>query len=135
MQAKSIGVTLQLEFSKEPLFVLADKIQIQQVLVNLFQNGFDAMDEVPTCDRVLTIRTSKTSEGTVEVAVEDNGVGLPEGGGDKIFESFFTTKSDGLGIGLSISRSIVEEHEGHIWAEPKVDGGAVFKVALPLKEV
>lgn len=132
MQAKSIGVTLHIKLCKKPLTVFADKIQIQQVLVNLFQNGFDAMSEVATCDRALTIRTSRTSEDTVEIAVEDKGVGLPKDESNKIFESFFTTKSDGLGIGLSMSRSIIEEHGGHIWAEPNVESGAVFKVSLPL---
>ena len=133
IQAKSSGVALELEFSEKALMVLADKVRIQQVLVNLFQNGFDSMGDVATCDRVLSVRTSSTSDGMVEIAIEDKGAGLSSADSEKIFESFFTTKSDGLGIGLSISRSIVEEHNGHIWAEPNVDKGTTFRVALPLE--
>jgi len=131
MRAKDSGATLQLEFSDKPLMVFADKIQIEQVLVNLLQNGFDSMAQVKPCDRVLTVRTSRTDEDMVEIAVEDRGAGLSGGDAEKVFESFFTTKADGLGIGLSISRSIVEEHEGRIWATPNPQKGTTFRVALP----
>jgi len=130
-QARHSEVTLQLEFSEKPLTVLADKVQIQQVVVNLLQNGFESMAKAAACERVLTVRTSRTDEGMMEVAVEDKGAGLPGSDGEKVFESFFTTKSDGLGIGLSISRSIIEEHEGHIWATPNPQKGTTFRVALP----
>lgn len=130
-QAQHSEVTLQLEFSEEPLMVLADKVQIQQVVVNLLRNGFESMAETAACERVVTVRTSRTDQGMIEVAVEDKGAGLSGSDREKIFESFFTTKSDGLGIGLSISRSIIEEHEGHIWATPNPDKGTSFRVALP----
>ena len=129
-QARRSEVMLQLEFSEEPLTVLADKVQIQQVIVNLLQNSFESMSKVDACDRIVTVRTSRTDQGMMEVAVEDKGTGLPGSDREKVFESFFTTKSDGLGIGLSISRSIIEEHQGHIWATPNPQKGTTFRVAL-----
>jgi len=133
MQARDGRVTLQIELADEPLPVMADTVQIQQVIVNIMQNGFDAMAEVDECDRVLTVRTSRKDESTVEIAVVDRGPGMSEEAFERMFESFFTTKSKGLGIGLSISRSIIEGHGGHIWAAPNPGGGATFRFELPLK--
>ncbi|MBN2138827.1 MAG: PAS domain-containing protein, partial [Sedimentisphaerales bacterium] len=112
-RARSIGVVLQLELAEEPLMVFADRIQIQQVIVNLLQNGFDAMGKNGISDRMLIVRTSMSDHNTVEIAVEDKGEGLRDSDTEKVFESFFTTKPEGLGIGLSISRNIIERHQGH----------------------
>ena len=109
--------------------VLADRVQIQQVLVNLVRNAAEAMAESER--RELTIRARDVSDGMVEIAVSDTGKGLPEGVREHLFRPFFTTKESGMGVGLSISRSIVEAHGGHLLAEPNASGGATFRFTLP----
>jgi C4-dicarboxylate-specific signal transduction histidine kinase len=111
--------------------VLGDRVQLQQVLLNLIMNGIEAMSAVRDRPRVLSIR-SDAGESELEIAVHDSGVGLSPEHIDRIFETFFTTKASGMGLGLSISRSIVEAHKGRLWVsrEPKVQG-ATFRVSLP----
>ena len=111
--------------------VRGDRIQLQQVLLNLFLNAFDAMKERGAEERQLTVRVGSGSNGMVEVSVRDCGSGLTSDMLDKIFQPFFTTKGDGLGMGLSISRAIVERHGGRLWADNNRDGGATFYVLLP----
>ena len=132
-QARDRDITVQLELAEGPLMVVADRIQIQQVIVNLIQNGFDAMSEAERCDRVLTVRTARTDGNSAEVAVADRGSGMTEENLEKLFDPFFTTKPQGLGIGLSISHSIIEEHEGRIWAAVNRDKGMTFRFTLPLE--
>jgi signal transduction histidine kinase len=111
--------------------VLADRIQLQQVILNLVMNGIDAMRDTPSENRIISIRTSRV-ENFAELSVSDRGPGIS---GDKlkeIFEPFFTSKAEGMGMGLSIARTIVEAHNGRIWAENQIGGGAVFRVSLPL---
>ena len=109
-----------------------DRVQIQQVLVNLLSNAVEAMQTSPADRRRITIRTS-VHDAAVEVAVSDRGVGLPPGSETKIFEPFVSTKPEGLGMGLSIARTIVEAHGGRLWAESNPEGGAVFHFTLPLR--
>jgi len=124
-------VTLGLDM-QEPLPVVSgDPIQLQQVLLNLVRNGCDAMSETDPADRHVTIRTRFDGQNEVELSVDDCGHGLPQDGDLKVFEAFYTTKKDGLGLGLAISRSIVESHGGRIWATPNVDGGTSFQFSLP----
>ena len=130
-QARQGEAALELDLAEELLTVCADKIQIEQVIVNLLQNGLDAMVEVEPCERVLTVGTARTEGGMAEITIEDRGTGLSEEGLERMFEPFFTTKPDGLGIGLSISRSIIEQHEGHIQATANPGGGTRFTFALP----
>lgn len=112
--------------------VQGDRVQLQQVLLNLILNGLEAMSETERARRRLTIRTRLRDEPTVEVAVHDGGTGIPADRLDQVFEAFYTTKQDGLGMGLSISRSIVQAHGGSIWASNNPEGGANVGFSLPL---
>jgi two-component system sensor kinase FixL len=110
--------------------VHGDRATLQQVLLNLLLNGMEAMVDTPASRRRLALRTARDATG-VEVAVTDSGHGLDPGTLPRLFESFFTTKRDGMGMGLSIARSIVEVHGGRIWAENRPEGGATFRFTLP----
>jgi signal transduction histidine kinase len=110
--------------------VVADPVQLQQVLLNLFINGCDAMSERDRGDRRLTIATTQQDGGQVRIAIVDRGTGIPEDKLDRVFEPFFTSKADGLGLGLSICRSIVRAHGGRLWAANNPEGGATFYVEL-----
>ena len=111
--------------------VTGDKTQLQQVLINLLLNAFDAMKRNPVADRRVTVLTSLESPELVRVAVRDSGEGIPSEKLEAIFQPFFTTKSQGLGMGLSLSRSIVASHGGRLWAEKNASGGALFCFTLP----
>jgi PAS domain S-box-containing protein len=111
--------------------VTADRTQLQQVLVNLFVNAMDAMDGTPEAMRCLTVSAARSREGGIEIAVADEGHGIRPADLPRLFEPFFTTKDAGLGLGLSIARSIVQAHQGRIWAESG-DRGATFRVILPV---
>ena len=114
--------------------VLADGIQIQQVVLNLIRNGIDAVQDVDPGSRYVALRTGLDGPGRIRVSVEDNGCGLPPGLGRDIFQPFFTTKKEGMGMGLSISRSIVEAHRGHIGFKSNDGPGATFFFTLPVLE-
>jgi C4-dicarboxylate-specific signal transduction histidine kinase len=124
--------TLELQLAPDLPLVRGDKIQIQQVIINLVVNGVQAMDAGSDSAHVLTIRTEPGLEGGVMVAVIDSGRGIDDGFISRVFDAFFTTKSSGLGIGLSICRSIVESHHGEIWASNNPDRGATFSFVIPL---
>ncbi len=129
-EAQAKAVKIELDLADELPLVLVDRIQIQQVILNLVRNAFDAMGEIDQRTAKLAIHTRSAPVGTVEVTVSDTGKGLPEGAAEKCFEPFFTTKSDGLGLGLGISRSIIEAHGGRLWTEPQTVG-ATFRFTLP----
>jgi signal transduction histidine kinase len=109
--------------------VMGDRIQLQQVIMNLIMNSIDALKEVEGA-RELLIKSQRTGEDEVLVSVSDSGVGLPSQRPEQLFDTFFTTKTHGTGMGLSISRSIVEAHGGRLWAEPNKPRGAVFQFTL-----
>jgi PAS domain S-box-containing protein len=111
--------------------ILGDRVHLQQVLLNLVLNGMDAMADQPHERRKLSIRTRSGAEGIVEVTVMDLGHGIEAEKLPRLFEPFYTSKPNGMGMGLSISRTIIEAHRGHIWAENNPSGGATFRVALP----
>ena len=111
-----------------------DPSQIQQVLINLVRNAFDAMHDTPPSRRIVEIATSYNGDGTTSVVVRDHGSGFSEATRERLFEQFFTTKEEGLGMGLAIVRSIVEAHGGSISAENADGGGARFHFSLPIKE-
>jgi two-component system, LuxR family, sensor kinase FixL len=113
-------------------FVEADAVQLQQVLLNLIVNSFDAMRDVPAGQRKVEITTQRNGNGTVEIIVRDYGTGISDDANRRLFEQFFTTKTEGLGMGLAIARSIVESHGGMIGAENVDGGGARFRFTLPL---
>ncbi|EIM95855.1 PAS/PAC sensor signal transduction histidine kinase, partial [Paraburkholderia hospita] len=123
-------VTLDIEDDLPP--VSGDKVQLQQVMLNLLLNAFDAMNDVPPVDRVVSVTLRHESKNMVCIAISDRGHGLTADKLDKIFKPFFTSKPQGLGLGLSISRTIIGMHRGRIWAENNIDRGATFLVALPV---
>ena len=110
--------------------VMADRVQLQQVVMNLMLNGMDAMSDAK--EKELVVRSQKEQDAQVLIAVEDSGTGIDPDSGEKIFEPFFTTKPHGIGVGLSISRSIIESHQGRLWARPRPGGGTVFQFTLPV---
>ena len=111
--------------------VIGDRVQLQQVMMNLIMNGIEAMSGLERQRRVLHVDTRLDGDGSVLVAVEDSGMGLDPANADRLFDPLFTTKREGLGMGLSISRSIVEAHGGRLWASPRLPHGATFQFALP----
>ena len=124
-------VALQLELAERLPSVMGDRIQLQQVILNLLRNGSEAMAEVNDRPRQLIVRTDPERDLGVRVTVRDAGVGLDRQSLDKLFDAFYTTKPGGMGIGLSVSRSIIESHHGRLWAEPNDGPGATFAFTLP----
>jgi two-component system sensor kinase FixL len=133
VELRRARVIVETCFSAAAPPVRADRVQIQQVFVNLLSNAVEAMHGVAPDLRRITIQTS-LADAAVEVVVSDRGVGLPPGSETKIFEPYVTTKPQGLGMGLSIVRTIVEAHGGRLWATANPQGGAAFHFTLPLEE-
>ncbi|HET9384213.1 MAG TPA: PAS domain-containing protein, partial [Gemmatimonadales bacterium] len=125
-------VVLQSELADDLPTVTGDRIQLQQVILNLLRNASDAMVDVRDRPRQLLIRTQPEGGDRVRVSVRDAGVGVDAQSMNKLFDAFYTTKSDGMGIGLSVSRTIVERHHGRLWAEPNDGPGATFSFSIPL---
>lgn len=128
------GVQRKLSLAKDVAPVLGDAIQLQQVLINVVMNASEAMVAASTRRALLTVETSRGPDGTVEITVSDNGPGVGEAKLEHIFEPFVTTKQTGLGMGLSISRSIVQAHGGRMWATPNDAGGLAVHIELPCEE-
>ena len=124
-------VILQLELADGLPFVTGDRIQLQQVILNLLRNALDAMVDVRDRPRQLLIKTEGEAGQRVRLAVRDAGVGLPPRSMDSLFDAFYTTKSGGMGIGLFVSRSIVEKHHGQLWAQPNDGPGATVSFSIP----
>jgi signal transduction histidine kinase len=131
-EAAKKQVAVSAEPSKGRLPVRADKIHLQQVILNLATNAMDAMAEAATLERKLVLQTTLSKDAKVEVSVSDTGLGIPKERIDDIFQAFYTTKANGTGLGLSIARAIVETYGGKIWADNRAGGGAVFRFVLPL---
>jgi C4-dicarboxylate-specific signal transduction histidine kinase len=134
LDAREYDAELRLDLAQSALPVIADPIQIQQVLVNLAHNGFEAMSAAALTSRHLSIQTRPPENGVVEVAVHNQGQGMPAETVERMFEPFFTTKSHGLGMGLSISRTIIEAHGGRLWATSDDSNGTTFYFTLPIVE-
>jgi two-component system, LuxR family, sensor kinase FixL len=128
--ARRRQVTLSAELDQELPAVDADRVSLQQVMLNLLLNAMDALDREEPAERTVTFRTRRAHDA-VEIAVSDTGRGIPADRLPKVFDAFFTTKADGLGLGLAIARSIVEWHGGRIWAEDHGGRGATFRMSLP----
>jgi signal transduction histidine kinase len=129
--AEAYSCSVHTALSSDLPLIEGDPVQIQQVLVNLVANAFDAMREMPINRRRVEIATGRNGDETVCVSVRDYGAGIREHAREKLFEQFFTTKEDGLGMGLAIVRSIIEAHGGKIEAENVDGGGARFYFILP----
>jgi two-component system, LuxR family, sensor kinase FixL len=125
---KDLGIRVQFQFKPEIDLVLADRVQVQQVLLNLIRNAMDAMESSPTRD--LTIGIAPADDGQVKISVTDSGSGISPDIAEQLFQPFVTTKRQGMGVGLSISRTIVEAHNGRIWVEPNPAGGTIFHFTL-----
>jgi signal transduction histidine kinase len=110
---------------------MAERVQLQQVFVNLIMNAVDAMSAVTDRERILTIKSKMYESHHVQIMLEDTGTGIDPSHMERIFDAFFTTKSDGMGMGLSICRSIVESHGGRLSASPGHPHGSAFEVVLP----
>jgi PAS domain S-box-containing protein len=127
-------VKLVLSLAESLPLVMVNRIEVEQVVLNLVRNAIEAMQDVAPADRILTIRTARRGDDEIEIVVSDTGPGLPAEAA-RVFEPFFTTKPGGLGMGLSISRTIIEAHGGRIEAEPAYGRGAEFTIALPIRQM
>jgi PAS domain S-box-containing protein len=125
------AVLLRYELADNLPPVVGDRIQLQQVILNLLRNAADAMSTIDDRPRELLIKTERDEANRVRLSVKDSGVGVTPQAADKIFESFYTTKTDGMGIGLSVSRSIIEAHQGRLWATPNDGPGSTFSFTIP----
>jgi signal transduction histidine kinase len=128
------GVSIRTELPEYLPPVVGDRVQLQQVLLNLIVNGMDAMNTVEESQRVLTIggrRETRDGKSEALLSVQDAGTGLKPEEMDRLFEAFYTTKPEGMGMGLAISRSIIEAHGGRLWAEPNQGPGTTFLFSLP----
>ena len=129
---KELGVRVTMRLDPNADLVLADRVQIQQVVINLLRNALDAMRGVPRAE--LRVQVSRRGDGFTVVSVSDTGSGINEEVRGRLFEPFMTTKREGMGVGLSICKTIVEAHGGSIWAEDNAGGGATFAFSLPIAE-
>jgi C4-dicarboxylate-specific signal transduction histidine kinase len=126
-------VALKMDLDPDLPRVRGDRVQLQQVVLNLIMNGMEAMRSLNGGEKEIWIRTRGDEDANIRVVVEDFGVGLTSEIADKIFQPFFTTKEQGIGMGLSISRTIVESHAGRLWAAPRAEHGAVFQFTIPVE--
>jgi signal transduction histidine kinase len=129
VEANRYAVSMRTDLAANLPKISADPVQLQQVLMNLMLNGIEAMKET---GGVLTVKSQLDQDGRVVISVSDTGVGLPAEKADKIFDAFFTTKPQGSGMGLAISRSIIESHGGRVWATANNGRGATFHFTLPV---
>ena len=131
-EMRHLGIEVKLDLQDNLPRVFVDTVQIQQCLLNLARNALDAMRQRPSDLHTLTVTTRLSDEETITVAVRDTGEGFSPEASDELFESFFTTRSEGLGMGLSLTRSIVRAHGGRIWATPNRERGVTFQFTLPI---
>jgi signal transduction histidine kinase len=132
-EAASRRIPIRTDLMQSMPLIKADRVQLQQVVLNLVMNGMDAMSEVTSTSKEILISSRKNGTNEALVAVQDYGRGIDSQILEKIFDPFFTTKSQGLGMGLSISRSIIESHEGRLWATANPMGGATFQFTIPIR--
>jgi signal transduction histidine kinase len=126
------GASLRTELASALPPVLGDRVQLQQVVINLLINGVEAMAPITDRPHEMVIRSQQHEAGQVHVAVLDSGIGIDSETAEQLFSAFFTTKPSGMGMGLSISRSIVRAHGGRLWVSPNPDHGAAFQFTVPI---
>ncbi|WP_082915044.1 sensor histidine kinase [Paramagnetospirillum marisnigri] len=131
-EARKRAIRVDLELDPRDPQVEADRILIEQVVLNLARNAMEAMGQTPAAERILDV-TVESADGLAVVRVADQGGGIAPEVAESLFTPFFTTKSEGMGMGLNICRSIIESHRGRLWFEPNPDGGAIFQFTLPEK--
>jgi signal transduction histidine kinase len=124
-------VALRTELADDLPQVMGDRVQLQQVILNLLRNASDAMSGVEDRPRQMVVRTERDADDCVRTTVRDSGVGIDPQNADRVFEAFYSTKSAGMGMGLSVSRSIIETHHGRLWATPNDGPGTTFSFSLP----
>jgi signal transduction histidine kinase len=127
-------ISVQMEVTPSGQRVIGDTIQLQQCMLNLVMNAFDAIADANTDRRGVTVKVAAEKTGWVGVSVCDSGAGIDPAVANRLFEPFVTTKSEGMGLGLLVTRSIVESHGGRIWATPNPDHGTTFTFTLPVAE-
>jgi len=132
IELREHNVLLELDLAEYIPYILVDKILIEQVVFNLARNALEAMDEIDENQRLIKIHSQVTTSKEIEVLIEDSGPGLPAEYAKKLFEPFFSTKANGMGMGLAISLSIIEAHHGRLWTVPNDQGGTIFSFRLPL---
>ncbi len=133
-KAREQNVSLTVEFADGLPAIFGDRIQLQQVLFNLIINSIEAMTDQSGDSGKIVVRALREKSDTVIISVRDNGVGIAEKQEEILFDAFYTTKAEGMGIGLSISRSIIEDHGGQLWATPNPDRGTTFSFTVPISE-
>jgi signal transduction histidine kinase len=131
-ELQSHQVSLEFDFARDLPSAAGDRVQLQQVVINLVINAIEAMASLTDRAREVVIRSAPHEPGYVRVSVQDTGIGIDPTTADALFNAFFTTKPGGMGMGLSISRSIIEAHGGRLWASPDPGPGATFQFSLPL---
>jgi signal transduction histidine kinase len=134
-EARRHGVSIRIELEAALPSVHGNRVQLQQVILNLAMNGIQAMTDVAGRPRVLWIRAHAHRDDTVLVSVQDTGIGLVPEDLTRVFEAFYTTKAEGMGMGLSISRSIIEAHGGQVWPSANDDHGVIFRFTVPMDAV
>jgi signal transduction histidine kinase len=133
IEARKAGVAIRVHIPGDLPAVFADRIMIEQVVLNLVKNGIEAMQQTPPARRELAVAARPDEAGMVEVAVADRGQGIDAEKTEQLFAPFYTTKPEGMGMGLNICRSIIEYHDGRLWAQPNPGGGSVFRFTLPIR--
>ncbi|HSG22796.1 MAG TPA: PAS domain S-box protein [Azonexus sp.] len=134
IEAQRSGTQISVQIPENLPRIVVDRIMIEQVLLNLIKNGIEAMNDMPFDRRQLSIKARVLDERMLEIAVADHGHGLAEEDVERIFAPFYTTKPDGMGIGLAICRSIIEFHQGRLWVEAGREGGTIFRFTVPIEE-
>ena len=132
IEARKAAVAIQVSIPPDLPPVFADRIMVEQVVLNLVKNGIEAMQQTPPEVRTLNLAARLDGEGMVEVTVADRGCGMTDDQVERLYTPFFTTKAEGMGMGLNICRSIVEFHDGRLWVQPNPGGGSVFRFTLPV---
>ncbi len=133
-ELKSNNIALELKLASDLPPIFGDAVQLQQVILNLLVNGIEAIRAANPRRRTLTVKSERPPADRIQISVIDSGRGVEPGSASQLFEAFYTTKTDGLGMGLAISRSIIEAHGGAIWADANGESGATFQFAIPIAD-